>query len=204
MKKNLKHYAWMLVVLFVFCALSGYEVQAASKASKAKMAYKSFLTDIYKKKDFRQLKDMQYGDIYFVVKDFSGDKVPDMLIKHTYCSPCEYYLYTYRNGQVKKLKSLSYYVNGEPWKFYPKKHVIMATEGDSWDADTIYYKVTSKKARIVAREKNGKYYVNGKVVSYSKYTSYVKSLTKGKAYSFEKGIYKFRKNTAKNRKKYIK
>lgn len=204
MQKKLNIFILLLVALFVSGTLSGYEVQAASKTSKAKTAYKSFLADIYNNKDFRQLKDMEYGDIFFVVKDLSGDKVPELLIKHTYCSPCQYYLYTYRNGQVKKLKSLSYFVNGEPWKFYSKKHVIMATEGDSWDADTIYYKITNKKAKIVAREKNGNYYINGELVSYSEYTSYVESVTKGKVYSFDKGMYKLRKNTAKNRKKYIK
>ena len=55
MKKKLLNIVWLLVALFVSSTLTGNEVQAASKASKAKSAYKSFLADIYNEKDFREL-----------------------------------------------------------------------------------------------------------------------------------------------------
>lgn len=206
MKRKWRFIKWLMLlvgVLFVFSETNYCEVQAATKATKAKKAYRSFLTNIHKQSDFKEL-NIPEGNIYFVVKDLSGDKVPELLIKQAYTYPQEYFLYTYRNGKVKKLKYFNYYVNGELTAVYPKKHVIEAMEGDSWDAYHIYYKVTSKKVKIVAREKNGKYYVNGKKVSYSKYVNYVNSIKKNEAYSFDKGTYKFRKNTAKNRNKYIK
>lgn len=177
---------------------------AASKSKKAYTAYEKFLKNIYSKKEFRSLKNLTWGDIYFMAKDISGDKIPELIIRETFTAPNEYYIYTYKNGKVKKLKTINYYKGGELTKIYPSKHILSADEGDSWTHHLIYYRVQHGKIKIIARKKNGKYYYNGKVVSKKTYDKFVKKLKKTKGYSFDKGKYAFKKNTSKNRKKYLK
>ncbi|MCM1181363.1 MAG: hypothetical protein NC347_13990 [Clostridium sp.] len=177
--------------------------QAASKAVKAKKAYKEYLSNIMKQPDFREYAGLEFGSIFFAVLDISGDKVPELIVKESYTAPAGYWVYTYRNGKVKKLKEMNYYSGGEIEAVYPKKHIIKVYEGDDWDSDWIYYRVTGSKMKVAARTKNGKYYVNGKSVTKTSYQNYISKIEKTKCYRANSGKLKFRKNTGKNRKKYL-
>lgn len=209
MKKSKKMKGILTFVMIAFVLILGshsQEVQAASKATKAKKAYNSFLSNIYEKKDFQEFSGFgsQYGAIFFVVKDISGDSVPELIIRETYTSPYSFYVYTYKSGKVKKLKEMSYYSGGEILKIYPKKHVVKASVGDDWSSENIYYYVSGSKMKVIAKEDNGSYYVKGKRVSASKYNSYVRKIEKSKGYSLDSGQFKLRKNTSSNRTKYLK
>ena len=177
---------------------------AASKSKKAYKAYEKFLKNIFDNKDFKLLKNSPCGEVYFMAKDISGDKIPELIICQTITNPNGYYIYTYKNGKVKKLKEINFYLGGELRKIYPSKHILAVDEGDSFTCHRIYYRVQHGKIKTIARKKNGKYYYNGKVVSKKTYNKFVKKLKKTKGYGFDKGKYAFKKNTSKNRKKYLK
>lgn len=196
----------MIIMVLLLTLITPFHVDAASsKASKAKSAYKSYLSHLFDKKDFQYLKQFNNYQNYvsFMVKDLTGDGVPEMVIRNEWTSPCGYYVYTYQNSKVKKIKTMDYYSGGELQKYYPKTKVLKAMEGDSWNADTLYYKVTTGGLKKKAYSRNNKYYVDGKAVSKQKYQSKVKELTKGTAYGFESGTYKFHVNNSSNRMKYI-
>lgn len=197
-----------IVFLFLIVSMGilsvGNQAEAASKQTKAKKAYRNFLERIYEKKDFSNYKNSQYGSISFAVVDISGDKIPELIVKQDYTAPEGYYVYTYADGKVKKLKSINYYKGGEILRIYPEKHIIQAGEGDSWNYDTIYYRVTNKKMKVAAREKNGKYYVNGKEVPANDFYVYTNKFVQSKGYAQGSGKFKFRKNTKKNQNKYLK
>lgn len=203
-KKNLKSIAVTVCVLIVAILITTIPSEAASKAGKAKKAYKSYLSSIMNRSDFKEYAGLKIGNISFAIMDISGDKVPELIVKESYTAPENYWVYTYRNGTVKKLKSMCYYSGGEIDAVYPKKHIIKAYEGDDWFCDNIYYRVTGSKMKVAARTKNGKYYVNGRKVTKSSYQRYVSKIERTKRYSVNNGKLKFRKNTAKNRKKYCK
>ena len=203
-KKNLKSIAVTACFLLIAILITAIPSEAASKAGKAKKAYKSYLSSIMNRSDFKEFAGMKIGNISFAIMDISGDKVPELIVKESYTAPENYWVYTYRNGKVKKLKSMCYYSGGEIDAVYPKKHIIKAYEGDDWFCDNIYYRVTGSKMKVAARTKNGKYYVNGRKVTKSSYQRYVSKIERTKCYSVNNGKLKFRKNTSKNRKKYCK
>lgn len=142
------------------------------------------MESIYEKKEFKSYKgkDGRFGSIYFTVVDLSGDKVPELIVKETYTYPYGYYIYTYQSGKIKFLKKeMSYYGGGEPTYIYPSKHIIECSEGDDWDFHTVYYKFGKKMKKITSVDISGT-----------------------KKYSLSSGKYKMRKNTKKNRNKYLK
>lgn len=167
--------------------------EAASKAGKARKAYREYLSSIMKSEDFKEYAGLGFGSISFAVMDISGDKIPELIVKESYTTPEGYWVYTYRKGKVKKLKSMNYYSGGDIDAVYPQKHIIKAYEGDDWDSDTLYYKVTESKMKAVARTKNGKYYVNGKKVTKTGYQSYISKIEKTKCYGANNGRLKFKK-----------
>lgn len=203
-KFSIKQITVTLCILLFAVFFGATPSEAASKAGKAKKAYKAYLSSIMSRSDFKEYAGLQYGSIFFAVMDISGDKVPELIVKENYTEPNGYWVYTYRKGKVRKLKSLDYYSGGEIEAVYPKKRIIKTYEGDSWTVDKIYYKVTNSKMKVAARTKNGKYYVNGRKVTKSKYQRYVAKIEQTKCYSENNRKLKFRKNTAKNRKKYLK
>lgn len=189
---------------FVFSVLmTAIPSEAVSKAGKAKKAYRAYLSNIMNRSDFKEYAGLEFGNISFAVMDISGDKIPEMIVRESYTTPESYWVYTYHKGKVKKLKQMDYFFGGQVDQIYPKKHIIKAYEGNSWFSDNIYYRVTGNKMKVVARTKNGKYYVNGRKVTKSSYQSYVSKIERTKCYSKDNGRLKFRKNTAKNRKKYL-
>ena len=208
MKRNkqlsIKQIGITLCILFFAVFMTAIPSQAASKATKAKKAYNAYLSNIMSRPDFKEYAGLEFGSISFAVMDISGDKIPELIVKEDYTAPQGFWVYTYRKGKVKKLKEMSYYSGGEIEAVYPKKHIIKAYEGDDWSSEQIYYKVTGSKMKAVARTKNGKYYVNGKKVTKRSYQSYISKAEKTKCYGANNGKLKFRKNTAKNRKKYLK
>lgn len=177
--------------------------KAVSKEEKAKKAYKAYLSNIMSRSDFKKYAGLEFGNISFAVMDISGDKIPELIVKENYTTPEGFWVYTYQNGKVKKLKEMNYYSGGEIEAVYPKKHIIKTYEGDDWSSDQIYYKVTGSKMKVAAKTKNGKYYVNGKKVTKISYQSYISQIERTKCYSVNNRKLKFRKNTAKNRKKVL-
>lgn len=170
----------------------------------------------------------------FALKDVNGDKVPELMVENTETYYAAGYgrLYTFYKGKVKLASRLSnpyckvnkkahvlYYQDqhtGAYWGEYYKLKKGKLVEKASWIGEdmkpTSYGHHAAPKIVRHGAEKtlwavNGLYFtsdsykVNGKKTSYKKYKRYVSKLTKhhSKATSF-----KFHKNTAKNRTKYLK
>ena len=171
-----------LLLVCCCCLVFSFSTNAASKSNKAKRAYNKYLQGIYSKKGFKELKHLPIKDhVFFSVVEMSGDRIPELIVCQGCTAPNKYYIYTYKSGKVKKMKSLDYYVGGEPYYLYPSKHIIVTQEGDSWDAHWNYYKVTNSKLKKVSNC----------------------DLSGAKKYSLTKGKFKLKKNNQKNRNKYL-
>lgn len=219
-KKAVGKYIWNLLIFFTIGVfMSSFSAEAASNKVKAKKAYSKFLANYKRNPEFREIAKNEFTkkDFSFALCDVSGDGIPELFLREICVEPYEYWIYTYHNGKVKKLKRMDYFMNGVPYIIYPKTHIVCASEGDSYSADNIFYKISKGKIKVIARTKTnyeevpgempivrGKtYYIKGKKVSKSRYKKYVAKLKKGKKISEENKKLKFRVNNAKNRKKFL-
>lgn len=181
--------------------------QARSKASKARAAYKKFLST-------------SPSSYSFALADVNGDKTPELFVENDGASYAEGYsrVYIYRKGSVKLLQAFSV----PPKKLYAKKHVLYY-----WDMHTGYYwgryfKLSKGKLVLKAewrardvRTSNGganikysSFKVGGKPVSHKKYKRYVKNLTGAKAASVTRSMnmkssFAYHENTFANRAAYL-
>lgn len=183
----------MLVITMILAvgAFSGTEAEAASKNKKALKAY----ADYVKSQNVSK----------FAVADVNGDGVKELLSQDS--------LYIYKSGKVVEAA----YGIGFRYSLYPNKNYIFYNQQYDTSGAEGYYRLTKKgKLKELAyNERTGNdflaeygvcekekhiYRVNGKKVSKKKYNAYVKKLTK----NAKQLKPKYRKNTAKNRKKYLK
>ena len=204
-KRNLFTIFTVMFVCLVVFMLPG-NVQAASKKTKAKKAYASYLR--------KEAKNTS-GTLKFGLIDINKDGVPEMVT----ASDDMYHasILAYVNGKVKKI---GWAFSGE-CAFYPSRKVYYSHTCHSGVDEYHYYKFNGKKMTEVACKYGNdtynaitgelktewqrlsfepyKYTVKGKVVTAEKYNKYVKSL----AGRVKKKMPTMRKNTAKNRKKYL-
>lgn len=167
LRRQIYIFTLLLFVLYTV-NIAFLDVNAANKSIKAKKAYKNILANKYGSNNTK-----------FTVVEISGDKIPELIVSDISYEPEGYLIYTYKGGKAKLLKKMDYFDGGEIKYIYPSKHIIETQEGDSWNAHTIYYKVTAKKIKKIKK----------------------KNLSSSKKYSLNYGKYKMKKNTVANRKK---
>lgn len=207
-----------VVIVSLLCTIFGSSiegVQAASKRTAAKRAYAKILSS---EKDAGGIISTSWGlgaATKFALLDINQDKVPELIF-----TPDDGYhvdIVAYIKG---KAKSVGSGFSGEQ-KYYPKKHIYFSHTTHTGADSYTYYKFTGNKMKAVAekygdceynavtgkKKKIGSvitfapylYKVRGKKVSKKKYQAYVKKLLSG-----AKDVKpKWHKNTAKNRKKYL-
>lgn len=193
---NKKLIIMVLTFMLAVVGFSGTEAQAASKKTKALRAYADYIVE----NDYKQ----------FALADINGDGVKELFLKFGY----EDELYVYKSGKVVRIDDFNY-----AWgvTYYPNKNYIFTQRVGIFDDTTVYYRLT-KKGKIKAlagkygsvsiedgdivngRKVKYTYRVNGKKVTKKKYNAYVKKLKKNS----KKLKLKYRENTYKNRKKYLK
>lgn len=179
---------------------------AATKTGQAKKAYMRLLSNYKTNPEFRDYAKYEQtkNDFSFTLCDITGDGIPELILREYSVDPCIYWIYTYHNGNLKKLKKMDYYSGGMLFEIYPKVHIVCGSEGDSYRSDFIYYKLSEGKIKIIARTKGKNRYIKGKKVAKNKYKKFVTKLKKGKKISESNGTLKFRSNNAINRNKYLK
>lgn len=181
----------VITILLAVGVFSGTEVEAASKKQKALKAYAAYLEN-------------QYAD-EFAVADINGDGVKELFTSTD--------MYIYKSGKVVHCL---YRVDFR-YSFYPSKNYIYYNQQYLWDGASGYYRLTKKGTIIqlaahrrigdddlaadgLCEKESHTYFIKEKKVSKKKYDAYVKKLKKG---AKELNL-KYHKNTAKNRKKYLK
>ena len=196
----------VVLMCCIVCLLPG-NVQAASKATKAKKAYANFLV--------KQEKEMTYQTLKFGLIDINKDGVPELVT-----TPDDWYhadIYAYVKGKVK---NVGWAFSGE-CAFYPSRKVYYSHTCHTGTDEYHYYIFNGKKMKEVAckygsdninavtgepKQDNEwlnfepyKYTVKGKVVTEEEYNQYTANLVK----NAKKKKPTMRKNTAKNRRKYL-
>lgn len=207
-----------MIIIALLCTVLGAStepVQAASKSTMAKRAYGKILSS---EKAANGIISTSWGlgaKTKFALMDINQDRVPELIF-----TPDDGYhveIVAYIN---KKAKCVGSGFSGYQ-KYYLKKHIFLSQTTHTGTDIYTYYKFTGKKMKTVA-EKYGddtynavtgkikskqmlgkfapyKYTVNGKAVSKKKYNTYIKKLLSG-----VKSVKpKWHKNTAINRKKYL-
>ena len=192
MKKLMLMLCAAVVAISTVLGSGATEVQAASKAKKAMAAYAKFLADKSEWGD--RVESPSFGLI-----DVNKDGIKELVVDDS-AFRCTN-LYGYCSGKVKMLgNSLVWGIN-----FYPQKKIFCCVDFEDGIIDMSYCKYNGKKATEIAgysafEEKI--YKIKGKKVTKKKYDKYIKSLHLGKEISSAQ-INKH-KNTAANRKKYLK
>ncbi len=209
MNYNLRKCIWLLVLFAIYSIPFVFAVKAESKtntSTKAKRAYAKYLTK--PTQDWGEYHVLDTSQCEFALKDFNNDGVPELILFKSSASISEGFerIYGYRNGKVKELFDV---YSGSIKKIYPSKGICIVTgnhTGGYWD---YVYKITSKSCKKImernARDDEGislkyKYYKGKKKISKKKYTRLLKNMIGGTKSSTK---YKYRKNSRKNRDKYL-
>lgn len=196
----------VVLMCCIVCLLPG-NVQAASKATKAKKAYASYLV--------KQQKQVPYLTLKFGLIDINKDGVPELVT-----TPDNWYnadIYAYVNGKVK---CVGWAFSGD-CAFYPSRKVYYRHTCHTGVDEYHYYTFNGKKMKEVAckygsntvnavtgkqKEEEDwmnfepyKYTVKDKVVTEEEYNQYTANLVK----NAKKKKPTMRNNTAKNRGKYL-
>ena len=196
---------FVLMICMVFCM--NITTQAQTLKEKALTAYKVALETRY------------FDDIYgagqkymadsFYLMDLDGNGVKEILI--TRGKVC--YLYTCRQNKAVRLLARGGW-GGSKWMYYKKKHVLLFEQGGAGIHEKTYYAIKNGKIVDAAHNSydynvNKHYYErNGKKTTKKKIEAYERQLNKEKLVTLEPNIEiagkGFRKNTAANRKRYLK
>ena len=188
-----------------------YTTKCKITVRKKKTAKKTAM-DLYRKLlekgkfDSTEGKGSAYG---FYLFDLDGNGVKEILI--TRGKVC--YLYTCRQNKAVRLLARGGW-GGSKWMYYKKKHVLLFEQGGAGIHEKTYYAIKNGKIVDVAHNSydynvNKHYYErNGKKTTKKKIEAYERQLNKEKPVTLEPNIgiagKGFRKNTAANRKRYLK
>ena len=199
----------MLITLILACGMTS---QAASQKTKAMKAYKKMMTDKYiYKENWRMLTK----NCHFAVAYIDNNSVPELVVFNDWDIPHlggYGMLYTYRNGKVQYVTGLTL-DEKKTLGYYKKKGILTDAYAQQGMKGVSYLKLKSGKVSDVLYKE---YVAKGnswKLKTYYKYAS--KKLTKVTKSKFNKALksyvgskkftkFKFYKNTASNRKKYLK
>ena len=205
--KNTKKRICLLLCIVALIA-SAMPVQAASKASQAKKAYNSFLSQ--KTVNWNSFK-INSDKLNFHLLDINGDKIPELYIYAgvpNSMGPKK--IYEFYNGKMREFRS---YGRIDFYKYYPSKKVIVDYVGVKSYNTYVYYSVKPGKEAIPKISK-GTYkdgpmtynkWVNGEWKQISK-SSFDKELKKliGNAKGYRVPEFnQLHKNTKANRLKYL-
>lgn len=202
---------FMLVLLVTICPM---EAQAASKKTKAIKAYKAMLSE----KTMRWGLDTYYKAVptdkcSFTIAYIDNDSVPELIVYSGYVSrPAgNMLIYTYRNGKAQVVKNTvtgRYYADGGEFSYYRKKGIFISCYCAGGVTDN-YCRMSRNKAGYKLKADNslmyGKSYYRCagekmKKITKKDFDKALKKLVGSK----KKTTAKFYKNTASNRKKYLK
>lgn len=184
-RKSMYVLSLLCIAVFIGILIPGIHIEAASQKVKALQAYAAFL------------ETKQTGNDEFAIAYINADAVPELIYNETF-------IYTYANGKVQELyNTLSNRLSG----YYKKKGIITEIIAHPMYSGTYYNKWTNGKFtvklsvtnRTVGKEttyRNAK----GKVVSKARFQRQLKKLVGTKKMT----KFKYYKNTAANRKKYLK
>lgn len=202
----------MLTVLLTLLLACGMTSQAASAKSKAMKAYKTMMAKTYIYKDNWQMKTK---NCYFAIAYIDNNSVPELIVYNNKDIPHMGgygMLYTYRNGKVQYVTSMTL-DEKSTLGYYRKKGILTDAYAQQGRKGVSFMKL--KNGTVTSVLYKG-YYHNGKKWKADEYLKYssskVTTLTKSK---FNKALksyvgsrdltkFKFYKNTSKNRKKYLK
>lgn len=220
MKK--RHYYFMTVILLLTIAmgiiLPARKVEAASTRKKAMKAYKKMLSKSVLKTHVEGTPKIKTSKLEFGTAYIDNNNVPELVVrrrdKKGFYMATDILIYTYYKGKVRQL-SFSY-GNGiqddggsDYYKkpcYYKKTGVIFSSEQYG---EQIYWKLSKGKIKACgpwythkdfSEEGVDEYYNGDNRISGSEFISLVRKVTRNKKASY----FKFRKNTSKNRKKYLK
>ncbi|MCD8019572.1 MAG: hypothetical protein LUF92_08335 [Clostridiales bacterium] len=195
MKKREKKLLWKVALLTMVCAivlLLPVQTQAASAKKKALKAYKTFLS--------KQGSSTSYDDITFSIIYLNNDSVPELV----FCKDTVETIYTYKNGAMKVIGNGS----TDSVLGYYKKTGIVKHQGSFYER---YERMKSGKLadylyvnyNFGTTNKNTYYKYSGSLRQQITNKKYQKLLKKYVGSKKLKTV-KYHKNTAKNRKKYLK
>lgn len=209
-KKNRVHIGLLLLLFMLTGTLffgSASTVQAASKKSAALKAYNSFL----QKKSYRVYTrySVSFSKVSFGLAYLNNDSVPELIVKDNVDRSYKDYrlIFTYKNGKVTLL-------NHDIFSKYYKKtgmytRVLKLSTNRTGLREIQYNKLVGKQSkRYLIRQKGKSYgtminrYCDGNMndISPAEYNRRLKKLTKSKKAT----SVKYRKNSAANRKRYLK
>lgn len=205
---------WSLLIVVLVCCLfpgNGTQAEAASAKTKALKAYKSMLSSKAKLEKYVYYEEGVMGspkNITFGLAYIDNDNVPELILN----AYDEQYLFTYRNGKIKKVGVYFLQCNdAPPFVYYRKKGVFRAVEFfDDTSSQDFYTLKNGKQSYIAGRElfkrkvvkyiKGKSVYSSGKKISKATFNK----LLKKKAGNTKATIIKtYRANTAANRNKYL-
>lgn len=187
-------------------------VDAVSNRTKAIRAYKKFLKKERKKKE-SYMYDGNNTIEKFSIINLDKNKTPEMVLQ----KGSLYYVYTFKNGKVKKTDIDNMYTLDERFYYYPKSGIYTRCSARDGFITTAFVKLTGTKIKYKLSEQtimgssnysndypSAKYYKittkGSKKISKKTFKSTLKKLTRGK-----KGkVAKFYSNTVSNRKKHCK
>ena len=208
-KKNRK--LWGLMVLLLILVCSSVTTQAASQRTKAVKAYASFLSKnrYLKWTDRSNMRTGQAKKCYFALACIDNNDVPELVLYTP--DSCHLFgwgvMYTYRNGRVVRVSELCFDLRST-LGYYKKKDVYVDNYSCTGLGTYFYNRISGrgfgcKEIRYNYRTRKwvtSGYNWNNKFVSKANFDRALKRVV-GKT-KFTK--YKFYKNTAANRKKYLK
>ena len=202
-----------LLLLFAFAM----PASAASTKSKALKAYKKLLAQ--KEITFVRSIDgtttklsFPTSKMKFALVYLDNNTVPELVIDNLDNIPIMWYgeklfsffggaVFTYKGGKLKQLDV--YTSNWRLTKVYKKKGVFYSNNTHTYDKkDAIYYYIKGTKTIDIGNFSAGKYYKNGAIKPIKK--SAFQKLLKKYVGSTKATKIKYYKNTAANRKKYLK
>lgn len=207
MMKTLKKTVLFLCLLTAVAAPAN--VQAASQKAKAMKAYKNMLS----KQTIQWGENKNYTvpakNCVFATAYIDKDSVPELIVQNNidipHWSDCTV-MYRYRNGKIQVVKNISAV---HRFFYYKKKGVFVGNDLSAGIDRSVYYQLA--KGRVSAKQtinknvggtggKWTKYYLGNRQVAKSQFNKSLKKITGAR----KRTEAKFRKNTAGNRKRYLK
>lgn len=200
---------WSLLIAVLVCCLflgNGTQAEAASAKTKALKAYKSMLASGAKLEKYGVNYFMSLNDIKFAVAYIDNDSVPELIV-NGYDTQ---YLFTYKNGKIKRVDGEYLLQSHEapPFVYYKKRGVFRAVTFWEWITSPEYYTLKNGKTSLIAyiykheyrKIDTGWYTRGGKKISEAAFNK----LLKKKVGNTKATIIKtYRANTAANRNKYL-
>lgn len=215
-----------IFAIALFGAINAYQgaenpsaVEAASAKKKAMKAYKKMLAKSVLKTKVEGTPKIKTKKLEFGIAYIDNNSVPELVVRRIdregFYMGCDILVYTYYKGKVRQL-TFAFGSRGiqdegdnpayQKPRYYKKTGILFASEqyGEQY-----FWKLSKGKIKSCSLwylhnefsdDGENEYYDDGEKISEETYNHLKRKLTKKKKASY----FKFRKNTSKNRKKYLK